>query len=311
MSPRAVGVHAPWPSMPAAVRDWVVQVAGSPVASFEEQTGGMSPGCATRLVFADGSRAFVKAVGSSLNPGTPLLFRREREVLERVGPDPRWAELLAAYDDGDWVALLLEDVDGVEPDLTDDGVLAWVCGETDRLSERLAKVPVVPGFVREVATLLTNWSVGLDHVADIEDELRPDWLPEQADHWRSVLDRFGTYPSHLVHSDVRSDNLLVRPSGELVFVDWGMALHGPAWFDPLLARLERVDDPWFDTSVASSPGLAEAGEAAVTAWLVGCATWLAWQTRHTDDRNLPTLRAFRIQESQRMFAGASRRLGQA
>ena len=31
----------------------------------------MSPGCATRLVCEDGTRAFVKAVGTELNPKTP------------------------------------------------------------------------------------------------------------------------------------------------------------------------------------------------------------------------------------------------
>ena len=74
-------------------------------------------------------------------------------------------------------------------------------------------------------------------------------------------------------------------------------------------RLERVDDPWFDASISTSPGLVAAGDEAITAWLVGCATWLAWRTESIDDVNLPTMRAFRIQESQRMFAGAARRLG--
>ncbi len=50
---------------------------------------------------------------------------------------------------------------------------------------------------------------------------------------------------------------------------------GPGWVDPLLARLERVEDPWFDASLASSPELAAAGDLAVDAWLVGFATALA------------------------------------
>ena len=40
----------------------------------------------------------------------------------------------------------------------------------------------------------------------------------------------------LVHWDIRNDNLLVRPTGEVVFVDWGAAGVGPDWLDPLLAR---------------------------------------------------------------------------
>ena len=45
----------------------------------------MSPGCATRLVCADGTRAFVKAVGAELNPNTPELFRREIDRADHLG----------------------------------------------------------------------------------------------------------------------------------------------------------------------------------------------------------------------------------
>ena len=82
VSPRAVGVRAPWTAMPESVRAWVADELGSPVAQAHDQVGGMSPGCATRLVCEDGTRAFVKAVGAELNPVTPILFRREV-----TGPD--------------------------------------------------------------------------------------------------------------------------------------------------------------------------------------------------------------------------------
>ena len=68
VSPRAVGVRAPWTAMPEAVRDWVADVLGSPVKEAHDQVGGMSPGCATRLVCEDGTRAFVKAVGLRAQP---------------------------------------------------------------------------------------------------------------------------------------------------------------------------------------------------------------------------------------------------
>ncbi|HET6626184.1 MAG TPA: aminoglycoside phosphotransferase family protein, partial [Nocardioidaceae bacterium] len=61
--------------MPDRVRSWVDRALGSPVTGMSEQTGGMSPGCATRVVTASGARAFVKAVGPELNPRTPDLFR--------------------------------------------------------------------------------------------------------------------------------------------------------------------------------------------------------------------------------------------
>ena len=109
--------------MPQHVRDWVADELGSAVATAADQVGGMSPGCATRLVCEDGTRAFVKAVGTELNPRTPELFRREVTALTLIGSHHLWADLRGSYDDGDWVAILLEDVDGTHPDLDDDATM--------------------------------------------------------------------------------------------------------------------------------------------------------------------------------------------
>ena len=105
------------------------------------------------------------------------------------------------------------------------------------------------------------------------------------------------------------DNLLQRPSGEIVFLDWGAAGVGQAWLDPLLARLERVDQPWFDRSLATSPALAALGDDAVTTWLVGIGTNLAVRAVTAVDLNLPTLADFRRTESARFLGAAGRRLG--
>ncbi len=112
-----------------------------------------------------------------------------------------------------------------------------------------------------------------------------------------------------MHWDIRNDNLLQRPDGSLVFLDWGAAGTGPDWLDPLLARLERVEQPWFDASLASSPALAAAGDEAVTAWLVGIGAYLAWRSHVAVDVNLPTLSDFRRRESARLLGAAARRLG--
>lgn len=114
---------------------------------------------------------------------------------------------------------------------------------------------------------------------------------------------------YLVHWDIRVDNLLRRPGGEIVFVDWGMAARGPAWADQLLARLERVDDAWFDRAVATSPALCEAGDDVVTAFLAGFGAHLAVRSVTARDVNLPTLNDFRIRESRRMLGAVARRTG--
>lgn len=309
-APRAVGVRLAYDDVPVAVRDWVERTLGSPVVATAEQVGGMSPGCATRLTCADGTRGFVKAVGAELNPDTPGLFRREIGVLAHLGEHELWARLLASYDDGAWVALLIEDVEGRHPDFTHTGELEAVLEGTDRLSEVLRErdVPASVALV-DVAGVFTTWAESLDALADTPAATPvPDWLRTDPYGWADLLREHAARPMpHVAHWDIRVDNLLRRPTGEVVFVDWGVAARGPAWVDPLLARLERVDEPWFDGSLGSSPALTEAGDEVVTAFLAGFAAHLAVRSIVAVDINLPTLNDFRITESRRMLAGVARR----
>lgn len=313
-APRAVGVRLAYEAVPAPVRDWVETTLGSPVVATAEQVGGMSPGCATRLTCADGTRAFVKAVGAELNPDTPGLFRREAAVLGHLGEHELWARLLASYDDGAWVALLIEDVEGRHPDFSDPVELQSVLAGVDRLSEVLqersvpASVPLV-----ELSQRFRLWADTLDSLPQAPPGTPvPAWVHGQAPAWAARLrDLAGQPDSHVVHWDIRVDNLLRRPDGRTVFLDWGMAARGPAWADPLLARLERVDTPWFDESLAGSAALAAAGDEAVTAFLAGFGTHLAVRSVVAVDVNLPTLNDFRLRESQRILGAVARRTGRA
>jgi hypothetical protein len=319
-APRAVGVRMPYADVPAHVRRWVDETLGSPVASWSDQVGGMSPGCASRLVAADGTQAFVKAVGSELNADAPTLFRREVEVLGLIGEDPLWAPLRASYDDRGWVALLLADVPGGHPDLSDDAEMDALLAATDRLVARLGEVPVPDGAraarivdvgLIDVPARFAVWTQALDHLADLPRDLVPSAVrrdPGRLGRLLGLLRRGGR--PQLTHWDIRVDNLLRPEPGRIVFVDWGATGVGPAWVDPLLARLERVDDPWFDAAIRSSPVLAEAGDDLVTAWLVAFGLALAQQsTQGLADQGLPTLNEFRRTESRRILSGAARRLG--
>ncbi len=318
-APRAVGVHLPYEEVPARVRAWVDDALGSRVVSWVEQVGGMSPGCVTRVVAEDGGRAFVKAVGTELNPDTPGLFRREIAALTLLGPGPLWADLHTSYDDGGWVALLLEDVEGRHPDLADDREMADLLSATDRLGERLSELPLpdrraadmfAPGYV-DLRAGFVRWRAAVDQLEALPVDLVPEALRRQGDRCRTLADLLlAPFPERLVHWDVRVDNLIRRRDGTIVFVDWGTTALGPAWADPLLARLERVESPWFDTSLGSSAELAAAGDDLVTGWLVAFGSVLAWRsTQHTADVGLPTLNEFRRTEARRMLGAAARRLG--
>ena len=318
-APRAVGVRLPYAQVPARVRAWVDDTLGSPVESWEEQVGGMSPGCATRVVAADGTPAFVKAVGTELNPDSPTFFRREITVLELLGDDPLWASLLSSYDDGAWVALLLEDVPGGHPDLADDADMETLLRATDRLVDVLHGIPVPrgptatnpsqPGLLDAVARF-GAWGSALDHLPDLPHDLVPAEVRRDPGRLRALTGLLVGGDTQLAHWDIRVDNLLRPAPGRIVFVDWGVTAVAPSWCDPLLARLGRVDDAWFDESVSRSPFLAEAGDDVVTAFLVAFCLALAWQSmQQLPDIGLPTLNEFRRTEARRSLAGAARRIG--
>src|SRR5690606_23624286 len=50
--PAAAGSRADWAEVPEALKEWVRETLGSPVASAHSQAGGFSPGVAARLVCA-------------------------------------------------------------------------------------------------------------------------------------------------------------------------------------------------------------------------------------------------------------------
>src|SRR3954451_6033857 len=111
----AGGVRIRWTDLPASLRLSVEDALGSAVVAAESQPGGFSPGSADRVVLADGRRAFVKAVGTSIHPDSPEVNRREVYALDRLPAGLSTSRLLVSVDDGDWVALVFEDVDGRHP----------------------------------------------------------------------------------------------------------------------------------------------------------------------------------------------------
>ena len=175
----AAGVRATWSEMPHPIRRWVAHLLGSRIVDVAEQTGGMSPGCASRLVGQDGARLFVKVVGRLHNPDTPTLFRREVTALDLIGSADLWADLVAVWDDDDWVAIVLEDVEGRHPDLTRDPDLAAVLTATDALVDELARrVPEPPepqpsGGLGDLHRAFARWGAAVDRLPEIDPDAPP------------------------------------------------------------------------------------------------------------------------------------------
>jgi hypothetical protein len=271
------------------VRAFTEDALGSPVVEARTQPGGFSPGVAARLASADGTAAFIKACGTSLNPDSPRLHRAEIHALHLVPRSVPRPDLLAEYDDGDWVAMLLEDVDGRHPHLpwTEPDVGATTSALT-RVSEVTAH-SALPDF-RETTEVLTGW----DAVAADPDGVPPGLLrrlPEMLD--LQARAQAVTAGDGLVHWDARSDNVLLR-GGEAVLLDWAWACRGAPWLDTLLLAVDLVlqggpDPDGYLRAAAPTAAADPLDLRAVVAAMLGF--WLD-RARRPPPPGLPTIRAW-------------------
>lgn len=103
-----------WGDVPVAVQRGIESVAGGDVVAAQSQPGGFSPGLASRLSLAGGVRVFAKAINSDW-PVEAGFHRSEAAVAASLPagiPAPRF---LGSFDDGDWIALMFDDVAGRSP----------------------------------------------------------------------------------------------------------------------------------------------------------------------------------------------------
>jgi hypothetical protein len=300
--------------LPERITAWIESDLGSPVVSAVPQAGGISPGPAARIELADGRRYFIKAVAESEAPYMPRHFRLEIDVLRRLPPVAYRPCLVATYDDGDWVAIVLEDVDGTHPNLSDPAL--WdAARDLVRAQTRALTPDPVHLECDDVAATVRRWHAAIAAIDPVVRGKLPHWWRQEEP---TLLRRLGSLAERMpseswCHFDVRDDNMLVRADGTMVVLDWGMARSGPAWMDEVLLGLHDVTTPQFDRRVAELPAYgvgSEAGrEDAVTDYLLCLGISLAAVAYGASPIGLPRLMSQRRAESHRLLVGAARRLG--
>ena len=306
---RLVGVRTDLAAAPSGVHAWIETTLGAPAATARPRIGGMSPAVAVSLLAANGATAFVKAVSHDINPDTPDHFRHEISVLSVLPPAPYRAGLLSTYDDGRWVAIALEDVDGRHPDWSSAADRAAVLAAVRAQSRELTPVP--PGLPEPSTRAgLEKYLTGMRSPSAGELAGLPTW---PRDNLSTLVDLAEQCLDHhrdesFCHWDQRHDNILIRHrNSQPVLLDWGMSRRGPRWGDTAVFALEWVDVPLFDEIVATA-GVTTEEEDDITGWLGAVACYCLMAATHPAPPGLPNLPAFRRRLGLGCLAGVRRRL---
>jgi len=243
----ATSVRMPYDDLSPAVREAAGAAFGSPVVwAAAPVASGFTSAYAGRVTLLDGRQGFLKATGPDI-PFPVRSLRREAEVLEALaGQIPAAAMIGAGASSDGGQVLALEWVDGHLPGFpwTDDHIAL-----VRQACERVAEVPasalasLSPGQVAD--DLLESDALGGALTGGLSLprslELLPTWLPARIEDvvalaWDVDALRGSHQGDHLVHFDLRPDNLLIgRGAGEAsdraYVLDWNWVTLGPPWCD--------------------------------------------------------------------------------
>ena len=227
------------------------------------------------------------------------MHRREARIAAALPASVGTPRLLWSHDDGEWVALVFEDVDGSTP------VTPWrpqeltrVLDAVTQLVESLTPSPIAVETIAErLHEPLQGWRTLHSAGRAKSDDLAgvPDWARRNLARLSALESEWeaASAGATLLHFDLRADNILLTPDRVLV-VDWPHASLGAGWME-LLQILPSIamqggPKPWeiFD----SHPLGRDAPDRKVTAVLAAVAGYFIRQSRLPASPGLPTLRAF-------------------
>lgn len=253
-----------WLHLPASVRALVEQRLGSPVVHAESQGSGFTPGFASRLTGANGSRLFVKAASKKAQAPFAESYAEEARKLRLLPAGLPIPRLLWHHEDDLWVVLGFDCVDGRPPRR------GWIARELhtclDTLAEIAEALHPVPAALRlaplteDLPGLLTGW----EYVA----RTQPDW-PHLAKA-RQLSTSYVGFPGNdaFVHSDVRDDNFLLTRDGRALLCDWNWPALGAVWIDAVDLLISAYGDGLdADAVLAEHPLTRDADPEHVDAWI--------------------------------------------
>lgn len=307
MAVHGSGGRMPWGDVPTSVRAAVDDLLGSPVVDAVSQPAGFSPGSADRVTTADGTRAFVKSASTAVNAQAVELHRREGAIAGAMPAGMPVPAVRGVVDPGDWIAVVFDDVEGRHPHTP------WQPAELGAVLDALARLsaePAPPEFaamLESASDALADNLRGWQRIAADPARL-PALAPDDREWVAARLDRLAADAAtaigevggdRLVHLDVRADNLLVRPDGSVVLVDWPWAALGAGWLDALVLLVNvRLYDPAADVEslLREHPVFAELDGAVANRVLAGLTGYFLEASAGPEVAEIPNLRRFQLDQ---------------
>jgi hypothetical protein len=272
-----------WQFLPKEVRTLVEDELGSPVVAAESRPSGFTPGFASVLTGENGNQVFVKAASKIAQ--APIAKAYDEEIRKVVAladavPAPR-LEWFSREES--WVLLGYEAVASRQPrrpwrpaeltralDLADEIAVA-----ADRLPAGLAVAPLV----EDLPELVTGW-----------DAVDGGW--PHRDESAALAGVLASLPAdHLVHADLRDDNVLLAADGRTLACDWNWPALGSSWQDSLDLLISAHGDG-VDTEAVlrSRERLATVDPDHVDAWLAGVTGFMLAASQRPVPSTSPYLR---------------------
>jgi aminoglycoside phosphotransferase (APT) family kinase protein len=305
------GRRLSWQQVPSHVRSAVEATLGAAVVEVRTQEGGFSPGAAARVRLANGATAFVKALSVDLHPNSVGLYRTEAATMPHLPAGLPVPRLLDVYDDGNWVALVYDEVDGRHPDLP------WQTDELARVSAALTDLgaalqpspwPGAPSFVEANRGFLGAWAA---LAASPPPGLEP-WMRRHLDRVAAEVPDLAEVMrgDALLHNDIRSDNLLLTPEGDVIVIDWGGTCNGGApWLDFMFFALTVNEDGGADTDVLvrDHPLMRDVPPSWIDAILMAAVATRWRQAQLAEDPTMPGAHAYQRRSADAALSWVRRR----
>lgn len=237
------------------------------------------------------------------------MHRREAEVVAALPVEAAVPRLKWSYDQGGWVALCFEDVDGKMPTLPwRDDELDLVADALTRLHDVLTPTPISSTTAGHAFAMHIK---GFDELRDTKASAIPPWVARNIDR----LVELGAaapdmvYGTTLLSFDVRADNILIA-NGKVYFVDWPHARVGAPFVDWIA----------FAPSVAMQGGprpaellrrapLGGVDKRAIDAVVAAVAGYLISYSLRPPPPGIPTVRAFQAAQGEITLAWLQERTG--